>query len=75
MKSYPVFYNDGATEGVPMPKSETEREQGLQVINERLESNWQQIEASKMLEGLTLLSRQNFMGTCCVAGPLEKVEA
>ena len=58
-----------------MPKTDAERDGGLEVINGRLEANWQQLEVSKMLEGLTLLSRQKTIGTCCVSGPLEKVEA
>ena len=74
MKSFVVFYNNGVSEGLSYPREEEALANNQEVMRERLETNWNQMEAAKVLEGLIVHSRQKCIGALCVSGPQEKID-
>ncbi len=74
MKSFAVFYNNGVSEGLSYPRGEEALANNQKVMKERLGANWSQMEAAKVLEGLVVHSRQEFIGALCVSGPQEKID-
>lgn len=74
MKYYIGFYTGGVTKGLQLPRSEEEKTANAKMMHERLEENWRQIEVAKVLEGMTLHSRQELIGTFCISGPDDAIE-
>jgi hypothetical protein len=74
MKSFVVFYNNGVTNGLSDLRGEKALQANQKIIEERLEANWAQVEGAKVLEGLTVHSRQELIGTLCVSGSQETID-
>lgn len=75
MNTFLATYAEGVTEGLSWPNTDDEKKNNASVMKQRLASNWQQLEVAKVLDGLTIHSRQEFIGTFCFSGPQEKIDA
>lgn len=73
-ESYVVFYNNGVADGLHYPQEDAELQSNVKTMQDRLEANWNAIETAKILEGLTVHSRQKYTGALCVSGPAAKID-
>jgi hypothetical protein len=74
MKSFTAFYNIGVTDDLMQPRGDQEEANNARILQERLEANWKQIEAAKVLEGLVVHNRQECIGSLSVSGPDENID-
>ncbi|MBM3231296.1 hypothetical protein FJZ28_03130 [Candidatus Peregrinibacteria bacterium] len=73
MACYSVIYIRGVTDGLSEPRGDEEIERrNEKILKERLAERWDQMESERLLQGLTVITRQGCL--LCVSGPDHEID-